>query len=197
MKRWIPLALLALAPVAALAKAETYKVDTAQSILQWEGRKKLVDSGHHGTLKLRSGELQMEGGNIVGGTFDVDMTSLKVEDLTDPKMNAKLSGHLKSDDFFSIDKYPTARFVIKKATKGANGQTEVTGDLTIKGKTATLSFPVEMKQEKGKTQFSGNASVDRTKYDVKYNSLKFFSDLVDKAIISDEFGIKMNIVTAK
>ncbi|RZA06424.1 MAG: YceI family protein, partial [Proteobacteria bacterium] len=112
----LSLALSALLPFSALAAAkpkaaapaaaETFAVKPADSKVTWEGKKKIGDA-HHGELTVKSGKLIVANGKLTGGDFEVDMTSLKVSDLTDEGMNKKLTGHLRSDDFFSVDKHPT------------------------------------------------------------------------------------------
>jgi polyisoprenoid-binding protein YceI len=164
------------------------------SKLGWEGKK--VGGQHNGTIALKEGTVQVKGGQLVGGTFVVDMTSIKNTDLTDADYNAKLVGHLKTDDFFGVDKYPTATFVItsvkplKGDAQGNNAQ--VTGNLTIKGKTNPVSFPAKVGVKDGVASASGVAIIDRSKYDVKYGST-LFGAAADKAI-DDNFTLSFNVI---
>lgn len=184
---------LALLPVAASAKPETYKVDTAASKATWEGSK-LVGK-HDGELKVKGGELTVDKGSLTGGNVEIDMTSLTDKDITDAGMNAKLVGHLKSDDFFSVEKHPVSSLKITKVEKKA-GKTIITGDLTIKGITKPVTFPAEVKVEKNAVKAKGEMKVDRTNYDIKFRSLKFFSDIGDK-VIHDEFKVGFDISASK
>jgi polyisoprenoid-binding protein YceI len=122
---------------ATTAAAQPYKVQPQLSTIGWVGKK--VGGQHNGNIQFKSGQVLVKGSQITGGTFVVDMTSIKNVDLTDADYNAKLIGHLKSDDFFAVEKNPTATFVITsiKPLKGdANGNNAtITGNLTIKGKT--------------------------------------------------------------
>lgn len=140
--------------------------------------------------------MQVKGSQLVGGTFVVDMTSLKNTDLTDADYNAKLVGHLKSEDFFGVEKNPTATLVITsvKALKGdaAGNNVTITGNLTIKGKTNPLSFPAKVGVKNGVAAASGTASIDRSKYDVKYGST-LFGAAADKAI-DDVFTLSFNVI---
>ncbi|MDO7848624.1 YceI family protein [Hymenobacter sp. M29] len=164
------------------------------SSLGWLGKK--VGGQHTGTINLKEGTVQVKGSQIVGGTFVADMASLKNTDLTDADYNAKLVGHLKSDDFFGVEKNPTATFVITsiKPLKGdaAGNNATVTGNLTIKGKTNPLSFPAKVGVKNGVAAASGTATIDRSKYDVKYGST-FFGAAADKAI-DDNFTLTFNVI---
>jgi polyisoprenoid-binding protein YceI len=189
MKKIFAVALLALAPFAAHAKKDTLKVNTTESKVNWEGRK--IAGKHNGHLKLKGGSLEMEKGALVGGEFEIDMNSVVVEDITDKESNGKLAGHLKSDDFFSVEKNPVAKFKITKV----EGKT-VTGDLTIKGITHSISFPVETKTEAKKVSAVAKMEIDRTKWDIKYRSGKFFPSLGDK-VIKDEFAVDVHLIATK
>jgi polyisoprenoid-binding protein YceI len=184
----------------AAAQSTTLKVDPSASEVKWAGSKKLVNTVHHGTLKVKDGEIMLNGEQITGGTINLDMTSINDEDLADPKDKAKLEGHLKSPDFFDVEKNPTATFKItsaKPVKDSKDGLThQVTGDLTIKGKTSPVTIPVTIKREGDKAEASGKAVVDRTKYDVRYGSGKFFDNLGDK-VINDEIKLDIKVVASK
>nr|WP_315190821.1 YceI family protein [uncultured Flavobacterium sp.] len=158
--------------------AQSKKVDTANSSINWVGKK--VTGQHNGTVNLKSGTIAFKGKKLRGGTFVVDMTSLTATDLQG-EWQGKLNGHLKADDFFGTEKFPTATLVFKKiATKGANLYA-VTADLTIKGITKPVTFDLATTANSASTKFN----VDRTKYDIKYNSKSFFESIGDKAIYDD------------
>lgn len=181
-------------PAVATAAVESYKVQPQLSTLGWTGKK--VGGQHVGTIELKDGTLQVKGNQLVGGTLVVNMASLKNTDLTDADYNAKLIGHLKSDDFFGVEQHPTATFVITsiKALKGdaAGNNATITGNLTIKGKTNPLSFPAKVGVKNGVAAATGTASIDRSKYDVKYGST-LFGAAADKAI-DDVFLLSFNVI---
>jgi polyisoprenoid-binding protein YceI len=195
MKNIMALALAAVLPLTAHAKTETFAVKPADAKVNWEG-KKIIGDAHSGELKLKSGKMMVDGGKLTGGEFVIDMTSLKNTDLTNEAMNQKLVGHLKSDDFFSIDKHPTATIVIKKVEKKEGDTFTVSGDLTIKGKKEPITFPATVHADKNRVHTKANITVDRTLYDVKYNSLKFFSAIGDKAI-ADTFTVSVDLTAKK
>lgn len=178
------LKLTVLVAIVALTSAFTTpvkkKIDITKSSIEWKGKKIL--GSHTGTIQLKEGYLEMEGDNLVGGMFVVDMTTINVTDL-EGESKGKLEGHLKSADFFGVDNFPTATLVIKNATKDRNTY-EVIADITIKGQTEAISFDLEMGESAAQTSFK----IDRTKFGVRYGSGSFADNLGDNAI-SDKFTI--------
>lgn len=170
------------------AAANNFSVDAKASKLNWTGEK--VTGKHWGTVNIKNGSVSLKGEKM-SGSFEIDMTSIVSEDLKkDKATHDKLVGHLKSDDFFSVDKNPTAKFTLKKADKynpkkGENYNYMVTGDLTIKGITNEIRFPAKI-DIKGK-DMTANASftIDRSKWDVRFGSGSFFDNLGDKMIYDD------------
>ena len=181
------------------AKASTtYKVVPAASTIDWLAKK--VTGQHNGKVQLKSGTVEVKGDKLTGGTFVADMTTITAEDLTDAGYNAKLVGHLKSDDFFSVEKNPTATLTITnvsplKSVDAQGNNVTVTGNLIIKGLTNPITFPAKVAVNKGTLTATGTAVVDRTKYDIRYGSKSFFESIGDKAI-DNEFTLTFN-VTAK
>jgi polyisoprenoid-binding protein YceI len=166
------------------------KVDLRKSRIVWKASK--VTGSHDGLVNLKAGSLEFNSKNeLTGGMFEVDMTSIICTDLTGD-MNGKLVGHLKSDDFFGVEKFPTSKLVITKVTKQKGNTYDVTADLTIKGKTHPVNFTTEISQTTGKASIK----VDRTLYDVRYGSGKFFDNLGDKTIY-DNFDLNVELVYTK
>lgn len=179
--------------------SKTVKIDTAASTMNWLGKK--VTGEHNGTIKIAKGEIGLaEDNTVAGGNFEIDMTSIKCLDLDDEEWNAKLIKHLKSDDFFSVDKFSVSKFEItgivplSDASK-PNFNNTVTGNLTIKGISKSISFPASIKFENGVLSAFADFDIDRTQWDIKYGSGKFFEGLGDK-MISDNFNISFKL-TAK
>ncbi len=175
---------LVLAIASQLLSAQSVEVKKAD--IQWLGKK--IGGEHRGNIELKKGALDLNEGQIVGGEFIIDMKTITDTDLTDEEYNAKLVGHLKSDDFFGVEKYPTAKLVVKKATKFVNGKATVSGNITIKGKTEPISFEVTKKGSVYTTQLD----IDRSKFDVRYGSDSFFDNLGDK-VIDDIFTLDITI----
>ncbi len=166
-----------------------FNVDTKASKVYWTGKK--VSGEHTGYLSLGNGTVFVTGNQVVGADINLKMSSIEVTDLTGAWKD-KLVDHLKSEDFFSIEKYPNATFKISSVTNSGSQQ-KVVGDLTIKGITHEISFPAKVILREGMVTASGTAIIDRTKWDIKYGSGQFFSDLGD-SMISDEFEIKFELV---
>lgn len=175
-------------------KASNLKVNSAKSELTWLGKK--VTGEHTGKITLKEGTLILDGAKLTGGKFVADLNSITCTDLTDKDYNGKLIGHLKSDDFFSVEKHPTATFVVTKAVAKSAGVYDVTGNLTIKGITKPATFPVTVKTTATGAEATGKLVVDRSKYDIKYNSKSFFENLGDK-MINDDFSIDVKLVASK
>lgn len=173
--------------------AETYQLNTQKSKLTWLGKK--FTGQHNGTVELKSGTLEIEDGSIKSGSFISNMKTIKVLDIKDPKWNKKLTTHLNSKDFFGTDKFPTSKFVIKKVEKSDKGH-NITGDLTIKNTTKTITFPAQIHINGDLVTAKGKATIDRTKFNIKYKSKSFFSDLGDK-FIYDDFEIGFDLVANK
>ncbi|WP_366183885.1 YceI family protein [Flavobacterium ovatum] len=176
---------LALVLTTATINAQTKKINASTSSINWVGKK--VTGKHNGTVNFKEGKLTFKANKLAGGTFTVDMTSLTATDLSG-EYQGKLNGHLKSEDFFGTEKYPTSTLVIKKITAKSNDVYTVMADLTIKGKSNPVNFELTVKGNTASTKFN----VDRTKYDIKYGSGSFFDNLGDKAI-SDEFELAIDL----
>lgn len=171
------------------------KVDPNKSELVWNAKK--VGGEHTGTVKLASGSLEVDGKKLTGGAFSIDMTTIKDTDITMESMNEKLTGHLKSEDFFSVEKYPNAHFKITKVApvdkaKAGEDNYYISGDLTIKGISHEISFPAQVKIEGEQAEANALIEVDRTKWDIKYRAA-IIGTAADK-IIDDTFTIDLKLV---
>lgn len=173
--------------------AKTDKVDVTKSVVNWTGKK--VAGEHHGTIAIKEGNLEEKDGQITGGKIVMDMPSIADHDLTNPGMNAKLIGQLKSDDFFGVVTFPTSELVLKKVESNGNSHT-FTGDLTIKGITNPVTFAATSSKDGNNTLYKGTITVDRSKFNVRYGSKSFFNNLGDK-VINDEFLLDFNLLVAE
>ena len=186
MKKFVFVLVVAL--VASLgASAQKVSFDVEKSDLKWTGKK--VVGEHYGKVKLQEGSLELKGNEIGKGKFVIDMTSITVDDIPAGETNGKLVGHLQSDDFFGVETYGTAVLEIVGSKPFKDGKALVSGCLTIKGKTQPISFEAT---QNGKS-YSAVVSVDRTNYDIKYGSGKFFQGLGDN-MIRDEFTLEVKLV---
>tara|TARA_B100001093_G_scaffold509794_1_gene574497 strand:+ start:6517 stop:7077 length:561 start_codon:yes stop_codon:yes gene_type:complete len=162
-------------------------IDLSSSKLQWEGRERSSKT-HYGGISFKSGDLKLEGAKIKGGSFIVDMTTLDVQDLTGGG-KSRLEGHLRSDDFFSVEANPQAFLILNSVLSDSNGIQILQGDLTIKGKTA----PVQVEfSEVTTTMAVAKMIFDRSVYDVRFRSGSFFENLGDK-LIYDDIAVQVNL----
>lgn len=161
------------------------KIDVKESEVLWEGEK--VTGSHNGTIDLKDGHFITEDGELKGGEFTIDMTSITVTDLSGED-KGKLEGHLKSDDFFGVETYSTSKLVITSAAKKNDGTYGVVADLTIKEETHPVTFDLDWNENSASTEFS----IDRSKYDVRFGSGSFFDNLGDKTIY-DNFDLTVNL----
>ena len=176
------------------AATETFIIDTQSSSIEWVAGK--VGGSHNGLISLASGSLIFDGKNIKSGSFKIDMKSISITDLKGTS-NKNLLNHLKSEDFFSVEKYPVSAFEITNVVPAGTDRVNITGNLTIKGITNSISFPASVKKQKNAiVAVAKGVKVDRTKYDIKYRSKSFFGDIGDKAI-DDEFELSINLVGKK
>lgn len=171
--------------------ATEFKVDTSKSTVKWNAKK--VTGEHYGTVNIENGNLQVEGNKVKSGIIVMDMLTITVEDLTNESSNKKLTSHLKSDDFFSADKHPEAALKLKDVVLKSGNNYTFTGDLTIKDITHPVTFDATMDVKDNTLKAKGQVEVDRTLYDIKFRSGRFFSDLGDN-LIYDTFTLTFDVV---
>jgi len=174
---------------------QTYQIDTSQSLVYWEGSK--PTGTHNGIVKIEDGEFGVLNGQLVNGKVVIDMTSIENHDL-EGEWKQKLENHLRSADFFEVDKYPRASFITHKITPLTNdkdGAThEATGTLIVKGISKPIKFKLKFHcQDNTCTIESLPFIIDRTEFGIKYKSKKFFDNLKDK-FINDEIGLRFKVV---
>lgn len=172
-------------------EAVTVSVDEGNSQVVWVGQK--ISGAHEGTLDLKDGELTIKDSELLGGKFTIDMTSLKVTDENLPEEpSMKLTGHLKSDDFFNVEKHPSATFEITKVEKAEGEATHtISGNLTMLGQTKNITFPATVKVEGGQV----TASTDMFKINRKNWGIDYKGQPDD--MIKDEVGIQIASLKTK
>ena len=171
----------------------TYQVATSASKAEWTGNKTLIkDYYDSGSIMIKSGSLTVAENKITVGEIIFDMASIAATKTGRGDGEDMLSTHLKSADFFDVVKYPEAKFVVKEMYYAVDTWM-LSGDLTMKATTSPISMPVTVAMENGNLVLTGEASVDRTIWNVRYGSGKFFTGLGDK-IINDIFTLKFKVV---
>lgn len=181
------------ASVSSAASIEgTYIVDAEKSVIEWEGAK--IAYSHNGLISLSSGELSISDGRIVGGSFTIDMNSIVCLDIEDPEKNANLVGHLQSPDFFEVETYPFAKFEIASSEHLEGDMHSITGNLTLKDVTRSITIPAKVSINDNTIQASAAQFViDRSEWNVRFGSPTFFNDLKDD-FIKDEIGLAITLI---
>lgn len=184
---------------------QTFELIPSSSEVEWVGSKPLAK--HNGIVSFKDGELLFKDEMLKGGEFTVDMHSIVNLDLKGPGNNAKLVNHLKSADFFEVNIYPTSHFVITSSEpisytqETVVGQTtkelpnyRIKGNLTLRGVSKSITFDALVHLE-GDSLWARSVpfSIDRTSWNIKYNSGKMFDNLKDQ-IIDDQVGLKIDII---
>lgn len=187
MKQIISTLLIALLSFSfSIAQNESKKeIKISKSKVIWKGFK--VTGFHEGTIALQSGFLTFENEQLKGGEFVIDMKSIVCTDMS-KKTRGKLEEHLKNEDFFDVEKHPTAHLVFTKVKTNAPNTYTITGNLSIKDISHPITFDALVYANKA----SASLKIDRAKYNVKYGSTSFFDNLKDRAIY-DEFDLNISL----
>lgn len=183
------------------ATGNTYKADAAASKIEFIGTKPV--GKHHGTFNLKDGSITAENNAITGGKFVIDITSLKADD-QDSTGNAKLAGHLASPDFFDAAKFPEATFEITGVKAGidtaggnkvlmADATHTVTGNLTLKGVSKSISFPAKVAMSDASITTDANFNIDRTQWNLNYGNDKGLGD----KFIRPEVNLTLHVLANK
>ena len=179
--------------VTTTTEGSSYAVDTLNSKIEWKGYKvfKTDNSSHFGTIKFESGDVTVKDGKLESGKFVADMSSLENVDLKDDaEQKAKLEGHLKSGDFFEIEKFPTASYEITKVSHNETGDynTLLDGNLTIKGITKPMQFNANISVKEGEVSIATEPTdIRREDFGVK------FQIPVANGVIKDEVNLQILI----
>ena len=175
---------------------DTLFVNIENSDIVWIGRK--VTGEHFGTLNLADGWVIMQEDSIIGGKFIFDMTSINNTDIESPEWKKKLEDHLMAEDFFFVDSFPNAILEIKyhhQIIDDKTGQTnQIIADLTIRGITHEINFPINISHSKSNFYAEGLIDINRTLFNIKYNSGTFFEELGDR-MIYDNFTVQISLQT--
>jgi polyisoprenoid-binding protein YceI len=171
-----------------------YSFNKSESTLYWEGSK--PGGKHLGTIEVINGTATTDGDRIVGGTFEIDMSSIRNDDVKNEGSRTRLLNHLESEDFFFVEKYPTSTFKIAGVEPAAVNDPNVqmiTGHLTIRGNTNEVSFPAEISMtDRVIHAKTGEIRLDRTAWEVNHKSKSIFAGLKD-SFIDDEMIVKLDV----
>ena len=182
--------------VTLITASDTLYVNVENSNINWIGRK--VTGEHSGTLNLSDGFVILNGKSITGGKITFDMTSIQNTDIESREWKEKLEKHLMAEDFFFVDSFPNAILEIKyhhQIVDDKTGQTnQIIADLTIRGITHEINLPINISHTKSNLYAEGSINIDRTLFNIKYNSGTFFEVLGDR-MIYDDFTVQFSLQT--
>jgi polyisoprenoid-binding protein YceI len=186
------IALIALFTQSAFAQ-NSWSLDKSHSSLKF-GVKHLVVSEVEGSFKSFTGSVKAKDDTFADAQieFAADVASVNTDD-------EKRDGHLKSDDFFNAEKFPQMKFVSKTFKKTGKDKYKLTGDLTIRDVTKTVTFDVDfggvVKDPWGniKAGFKAVTSINRFDYNLKWNTMLEAGG----AVVGKEIKITANIELAK
>jgi len=173
-----------------VSAGQKYVIETKESTVTWKGSMLVGTNSHLGYVSISKGELMVDKGRITGGTVQVDMNTIEDEK---HESDNDLIKHLKDPDFFDVKKFPVATFAFYNSALAADGNKKITGKLTIKGITKVVDFPARTEVKDGIVKMNGRLAIDRTRWDVRYKSGKFY-DLVADQTMSDSIEFHINIV---
>ncbi len=173
-------------------------VDTVESVVQWKGTEMRGSDSHEGILRLREGRLELKNGVLEGGYFIADMHSINVTDIpkSDPVPRRYLTEHLESEDFFYVEKFPTAGFEITHTQKLEGNQVRVTGNLSVRDVTKEVEFIAEKTQTTSATMYKASFIIDRFEYNISYQGSywKRITSLIDNNFVDAEILISVELV---
>lgn len=170
------------------ATGDTLWVDLQRSVLRWKGTKFWGLGKHEGIVRLAVGHLWLHEGALRGGIFVIDMTSIEVTDIPahEPVPRRRLRNHLMSNDFFAVETYPTAVFVLARVQQRTDPTYLLTGALTMRGQTHPVTFETEMQAlSPHHLEATAQFSINRHRWNVSYRGSRLTDDLVDDEIHID------------
>ena len=195
-----------------IASAPSIIINKRTSILEWKGGLKFVNNNHNGNLKVKVGSIYLQKDNKITGNIVIDMMSMTNIDLPDNRKDY-LIGHLRSEDFFHVDRYPVASLEIKSSKileKKSNGKynMQISGDLTVKSTTKPITFTALVDLDSDIKSATGTMEFNRTDFDVQYrsemhlddaksfwNKMNTTKEAVKDKVIQDKIEVMFNIIS--
>lgn len=185
-------------PPAPPAPEGDHELDLSECRLEWLGRN-LINK-HHGTIAITAGHLRFDQGQLCGGEFALDLTTLHCTDLAGGPIHDVLISHLKDHDFLDAAEHPECRLVIRSAdpiTGAADGCPNLTvhADLTMRGVTQPIDFTAATGlTPEGKPAAQASFAIDRTRWGILYGSSRFFHRLAGH-LVNDLIEFEARILT--
>lgn len=178
----------------------SYRIDPENSRLEWIGRN--LSNRHFGRIDIQEGDLVISGGRLSAGSIVLDMNTISNMDLQDPAWRDMLITHLKSDDFFGVERFPVASLTLTGWEEQEGGSSEApiglaTGDLAIRDVTRRVSFPaIVAPQPDGSIKAHAAFDIDRTLWNVNYGSCRLFERL-GMHLVHDLISLELFVVARR
>ncbi|WP_313090143.1 YceI family protein [Chryseobacterium flavum] len=170
---------------------KNFKINAENSTIDWVGRK--VTGAHNGTIRVKEGNFIFENQKLQSGKFVIDIRSIKILDIEDTETNTQFANHLASDDFFNSEQFPEASFEITHAEPGDENLYYVQGHLTIKGITQPTDTSLQIVTTDNAAVLKAKLVVDRTKFNIRFRSSNFFTNLGD-TLIYNNFDLNIHLI---
>ncbi|WP_298316465.1 YceI family protein [uncultured Aquimarina sp.] len=177
--------------ISEVKRGNALKIDTEKSILKWEGFNKLHTAGHYGTVAFNSGAFYKKEDKLIGGEFVIDMNTIIN---TDGEYSQSLIDHLKNEDFFETNIYPTSSLIITSIKYTDDSNLSLVADLKIKDVQQPIEFDAHISYVEKKMIFESKFIIDRTRWNMFYGSGSVFDGLADN-LISDKIHFEVTIIT--
>ena len=195
-----------------ITSAPSIMINMRSSILEWKGGLKFINNDHNGNLKIKGGNIYLQKDSKITGNIVIDMMSMTNIDLPDNRKDY-LIGHLRSEDFFHVDRYPAASLEIKSSKvleKKSNGKynMQISGDLTVKSTTKPVTFTALVDLDSDIKSATGTMEFNRTDFDVQYrsemhlddaksfwNKMNTTKEAVKDKVIQDKIEVMFNIIS--
>jgi polyisoprenoid-binding protein YceI len=172
----------------------TFQIQKSSSTVNWTGKKVL--GLHTGTINVANGSIETNNNLIIGGEITIDMTSIVITDIEDKETNQNVLAHLQNDDFFSVDKFKTAKLVVSSAVQLEKDKQQIGGTLAIKDISHPVLFIASVEIFTDYLHSLGEIIIDRTMYNIRYGSGKFLQNLGNN-LIYDDFVLQFKLIAQK
>jgi polyisoprenoid-binding protein YceI len=180
--RLAPLVAVVLA-ASSLSAQSMHEIDKAHSEINFTADARLLTA--HGYFGNWNAKVMLDSAAMEKSTVELTIDTKSIN-----TRNDRRDGHLKSPDFFAADSFPEITFKSKSVKKTGASSLDITGDLTVRGVTKTVTIPAEVIfYEAGIGRFRGKFSLMRMEYGIKYQSK--LNPIKDKVDVEFEMTVRV------
>ena len=180
------------------ASTTSYATIQDGSLLEWRASHLGGVQPRNGKVYPKSAEILVNEGSVTNAKIEIDMATLVVENFPDAETNAKLTGHLKSGDFFNVETNPTSTFELTNLVPNEGEFNSVaTGNLTINGVSKSITFQANVDVNDNQVAVkSEDFAIDRTEWGLNYNVEGTAGVPVDY-LIANDVGFTIDVTVGK